>query len=71
MRHAGSVMDVVDKKGEEEYYNAKAEQLDRKYNPQNYPPSQRNMSIEQIKKMLKKAKEDKLKRAKGGIAGVL
>jgi hypothetical protein len=29
------------------------------------------MSIEQIKKMLKKAEEDKAKRAKGGIAGVL
>jgi hypothetical protein len=70
-KDAGSVMDVVDKKGEEEYYNLKAEQLDRKYNAKNYPPSQRNMSIEQIKKMLKKAKEDKLKRAKGGIAGVL
>ena len=70
-KDAGSVMDVVDKKGEEEYYAAKAEQLDRKYNPQNYPPSQRNMSVEQIKKMLKKAEEDKAKRAKGGIAGVL
>jgi hypothetical protein len=70
-KDAGSVMDVIDKKGEEEYYNLKAEQLDRKYNAKNYPPSQRNMSIEQIKKMLKKAKEDKLKRAKGGIAGVL
>ena len=68
---AGSVMDVVDKKGEVEYYSAKAEQLDRKYNAKNYPPSQRNMSIEQIKKMLKKAEEDKAKRAKGGIAGVL
>lgn len=68
---AGSVMDVVDKKGEEEYYSTKAEQLDRKYNAKNYPPSQRNMSIEQIKKMLKKAEEDKAKRAKGGIAGVL
>jgi hypothetical protein len=70
-KDAGSVMDVVDKKGEEEYYNAKAEQLDRKYNAKNYPPSQRNMSIEQIKKMLKKAEEDKAKRAKGGIAGAL
>ena len=70
-KDAGSVMDVVDKKGEEEYYSAKAEQLDRKYNAKNYPPSQRNMSIEQIKKMLKKAEEDKAKRAKGGIAGVL
>jgi hypothetical protein len=43
--------------GEEEYYSAKAEQLDRKYNAKNYPPSQRNMSIEQIKKMLKKQKK--------------
>jgi hypothetical protein len=64
-------MDLIDKEAEDEYYKIKEEQLDRKYNPQNYPPSQRNMSIEQIKKMLKKAKEDKLKRAKGGIAGVL
>jgi hypothetical protein len=70
-KDAGSVMDVVDKKGEEEYYAAKAEQLDRKYNPQNYPPSQRNLTVEQLKKMLKKAEEDKAKRAKGGIAGVL
>ena len=45
-KDAGSVMDVVDKKGEEEYYSAKAEQLDRKYNAKNYPPSQRKMSID-------------------------
>ena len=70
-KDAGSVMDVVDKKGEEEYYSAKAEQLDRKYNAKNYPPSQRNLSMEQLKKLLKKAEEDKAKRAKGGIAGVL
>jgi hypothetical protein len=70
-KDAGSVMDVVDKKGEEEYYNLKAEQLDRKYNPQNYPPSQRNLTIEQLKKLFKKAEEDKAKRAKGGIAGAL
>jgi hypothetical protein len=70
-KDAGSVMDVVDKKGEEEYYNLKAEQLDRKYNAKNYPPSQRNLTIEQLKKMLKKAEEDKAKRAKGGIAGAL
>jgi hypothetical protein len=70
-KEAGSVMDVVDKKGEEEYYKNKAELLDRKYNPQNYPPSQRNLSMEQLKKLLKKAEEDKAKRAKGGIAGVL
>ena len=47
------------------------ERLDRKYNAKNYPPSQRNMSMEELKKMLDKAKKDKLKRAKGGIAGVL
>jgi len=47
------------------------ERLDRKYNAKNYPPSQRGMSMEELKKMFKKAKEDKLKRAKGGIAGVL
>ena len=47
------------------------ELLDRKYNAKNYPPSQRNMSMEELKRMFKKAKEDKLKRAKGGIAGVL
>jgi uncharacterized Fe-S radical SAM superfamily protein PflX len=45
--------------------------LDRKYNAKNYPPSQRNMSMEELKKMLDKAKKDKEKRAKGGIAGVL
>ena len=70
-KDAGSVLDVVDKKGEEEYYNLKAEQLDRKYNAKNYPPSQRNLTIEQLKKMLKKAEEDRAKRAKGGIAGAL
>ena len=47
------------------------ELLDRKYNAKNYPPSQRGMSMEELKKMFKKAKKDKLKRAKGGIAGVL
>ena len=47
------------------------ELLDRKYNAKNYPPSQRNMSMEELKRMFKKAKEDKLKKAKGGIAGVL
>ena len=47
------------------------ELLDRKYNAKNYPPSQRGMSMEELKRMLKKAEEDKLKRAKGGIAGVL
>jgi hypothetical protein len=63
--------EVIDKNAEEEYYQAKAEQLDRKYNPQNYPESERNMSVEQIKKMLKKQEEEKVKKAKGGIAGVL
>ena len=64
-------MDLIDKEAEDEYYKIKEEQLDRKYNPQNYPPSQRNLTIEQLKKMLKKAEEDKAKRAKGGIAGAL
>jgi len=63
--------EVIDKDAEEEYYKAKAEQLDRKYNPQNYPESERNLSVEQIKKMLKKQKEETEKKAKGGIAGVL
>jgi len=63
--------EVIDKDAEEEYYKAKAEQLDRKYNPQNYPESERNLSVEQIKKMLKKQEEEKVKKAKGGIAGVL
>jgi len=63
--------EVIDKDAEEEYYKAKAEQLDRKYNPQNYPESERDMSVEQIKKMLKKQKEEAVKKAKGGIAGVL
>ena len=47
------------------------ELLDRKYNAKNYPPSQRGMSMEEFKKMLDKAKKDKEKKAKGGIAGVL
>jgi len=64
-------MDLIDKEAEDEYYKIKEEKLDRKYNPKNYPPSQRNMSMEELKKMLKKAEEDKVKRAKGGIAGVL
>jgi hypothetical protein len=63
--------EVIDKDAEEEYYKAKAEQLDRKYNPQNYPESERNLSMEQIKKLLKKQEEEKVKRATGGIAGVL
>jgi FtsZ-interacting cell division protein YlmF len=70
MKKKYNFMDLIDKEAEDEYYKIK-EELDRKYNAKNYPPSQRNMSIEQIKKMLKKAEEDKAKRAKGGIAGVL
>ena len=64
-------MDLIDKEAEDEYYKIKEELLDRKYNAKNYPPSQRNMSMEELKKMLKKAEEDKVKKAKGGIAGVL
>ena len=71
MKKKYNFMDLVDTKAEDEYYKIKEEQLDRKYNPKNYPPSQRNMSMEELKKMLKKAEEDKVKKAKGGIAGVL
>lgn len=71
MKKKYNFMDLIDKKAEDEYYKIKEEQLDRKYNPKNYPPSQRNMSMEELKKMLDKAKKDKEKRAKGGIAGVL
>ena len=86
--NAGSVMDVVDKKGEEEYYKNKAIELDKKYNPQNYmdeinvglkgkegvskPKIDLTPSVvEKLKKLLKKREEDQIKRAKGGIAGVL
>ena len=71
MKKKYNFMDLIDKEAEDEYYKIKEEKLDRKYNPKNYPPSQRNMSMEELKKMLKKAEEDKVKRAKGGIAGVL
>ena len=71
MKKKYNFMDLVDPKAEDEYYKIKEELLDRKYNAKNYPPSQRNMSMEELKKMLKKAEEDKVKKAKGGIAGVL
>jgi len=71
MKKKYNFMDLVDTKAEDEYYKIKEELLDRKYNAKNYPPSQRNMSMEELKKMLNKAKKDKEKRAKGGIAGVL
>ena len=71
MKKKYNFMDLVDPKAEDEYYKIKEELLDRKYNAKNYPPSQRNMSMEELKKMFKKAEEDKVKRAKGGIAGVL
>ena len=71
MKKKYNFMDLVDTKAEDEYYKTKEELLDRKYNAKNYPPSQRGMGMEELKKMLDKAKKDKLKRAKGGIAGVL
>ena len=71
MKKKYNFMDLVDTKAEDEYYKTKEELLDRKYNARNYPPSQRNMSMEELKKMLDKAKKDKEKKAKGGIAGVL
>ena len=71
MKKKYNFMDLIDTKAEDEYYKTKEELLDRKYNAKNYPPSQRNMSMEELKKMLDKAKKDKEKKAKGGIAGVL
>ena len=71
MKKKYNFIDLIDTKAEDEYYKTKEELLDRKYNAKNYPPSQRNMSMEELKKMLDKAKKDKEKRAKGGIAGVL
>jgi len=71
MKKKYNFMDLINKEAEDEYYKTKEELLDRKYNAKNYPPSQRNMSMEELKKMLDKAKKDKEKRAKGGIAGVL
>lgn len=63
-------MELVDKDYEDKLYDAKAEQLDRKYNPKNYPPSQRAMTTKQVMEMIEKAKKDKEKKAKGGIAGI-
>ena len=71
MKKKYNFMDLIDTKAEDEYYKTKEELLDRKYNAKNYPPSQRNMSMEELKRMLDKAKKDKEKKAKGGIAGVL
>jgi len=66
-----NVYDVVDKDKEDEYYKIKEEQMLRKYYPEDYPPSQRTMGMEDLRKMIKKAEQDKKKLAKGGIAGVL
>ena len=67
MKKKYNFMDLVDPSNDA----LDEERLDRKYNAKNYPPSQRNMSMEELKKMLDKAKKDKEKKAKGGIAGVL
>ena len=63
-------MELIDKDYEDKLYDAKAEQLDRKYNAMNYPPSQRAMTTKQVMEMIEKAKKDKEKKAKGGIAGI-
>jgi len=64
-------MELVDKDAEDEYYKIKEEQMLRKYYPEDYPPSQRTMGMEDLRKMINKAEKEKEKRAKGGIAGVL
>jgi len=66
-----NVYDVVDEDAEDEYYRIKEEQMLRKYYPEDYPPSQRTMGMEDLRKMIDKAKKEKAKRAKGGIAGIL
>ena len=67
MKKKYNFMELVDSSNDD----VKEELMDRKYNAKNYPPSQRGMSMEEFKKMLDKAKKDKEKKAKGGIAGVL
>jgi hypothetical protein len=67
MKKKYNFMELVDSSNDD----VEEELMDRKYNAKNYPPSQRGMSMEEFKKMLDKAKKDKEKKAKGGIAGVL
>ena len=66
-----NVYDVVDQDKEDEYYKIKEEKMLRKYYPEDYPPSQRTMGMEELRKMINKAEKDKKKLAMGGIAGVL
>jgi hypothetical protein len=73
--------ELIDKNAEDEYYRKKAIELDKKYNPQNYPDTKEGVSkpkidltpgvVEKLKKLLKKREEEAKKLAKGGIAGVL
>lgn len=63
--------ELIDKDAEDLKYKATEEKLDRKYNPQNYPPSQREISYKKIKEMIKKREEEKKNGKKSGIAGVL
>lgn len=44
------------------YLDARAEQIDREDNPKDYPPSQRNKSIAELKAMLKEAEEAEKKK---------
>tara|TARA_R110000851_G_scaffold155612_1_gene298135 strand:+ start:819 stop:1460 length:642 start_codon:yes stop_codon:yes gene_type:complete len=71
MKKKYNFMDVVDKDKEDEYYKIKEEKMLRKYYPEDYPPSQRTMGMEELRKMINKAEKDKKKLAMGGIAGVL
>ena len=76
--------ELIDKDAEQRYYEKKAIELDKKYNPQNYPetrPEKEGVSkpkieltpsiVEKLKKLIKQRKEEQKKLAKGGIAGVL
>ena len=74
--------ELIDKDAEDRYYEKKAIELDKKYNPQNYPDTRKEGVskpkieltpgvVEKLKKLIKQRKEEQEKLAKGGIAGVL
>ena len=76
--------ELIDKDAEQRYYEKKAIELDKKYNPQNYPETRKEKEgvskpkidltpsvVEKLKKLIKKREEEQKKLAKGGIAGVL
>ena len=63
-------MELIDKDYEAKLDRAREEQGDRKYNPMNYPPSQRSMTTKEAMDLIDRMKKEKEKKAKGGIAGI-